>query len=159
MRRLRGGAAAQVIERDLGWKRIRREIHAAGKAGVKIGLLAGDAEREGGEPYDNVDVAIANEFGTDTIPERSFLRSTADAQREQIAAFKAREWDRILRGQSTVREALGRLGAWHRGEVQRTITRLREPPNAPSTIRAKGSDNPLIDTGQMRQAVNYEVEG
>lgn len=31
------------------------------------------------------------------------------------------------------------------------------PPNAPSTIKAKGSDKPLIDTGSMRRAITYVV--
>ena len=31
-------------------------------------------------------------------------------------------------------------------------------PNAPSTIRKKGSDKPLIDTGRLRQSVNYVIK-
>jgi hypothetical protein len=30
-------------------------------------------------------------------------------------------------------------------------------PNAPSTIRAKGSSRPLIDTGALRQAISHQV--
>jgi hypothetical protein len=30
-------------------------------------------------------------------------------------------------------------------------------PNAPATIRAKGSDRPLIDTGEMRKSITYVV--
>ena len=29
------------------------------------------------------------------------------------------------------------------------------PPNAPSTIKAKGSDHPLIDTGELRKSITY----
>lgn len=32
-------------------------------------------------------------------------------------------------------------------------------PLSPSTIRAKGSDAPLIDTGAMRQSITYFIEG
>lgn len=32
-------------------------------------------------------------------------------------------------------------------------------PLSPSTIRAKGSDAPLIDTGAMRQSITYVLEG
>jgi hypothetical protein len=31
-------------------------------------------------------------------------------------------------------------------------------PNAPSTIKAKGSDRPLIDTAQLRKAITYVVD-
>lgn len=153
--------SAQIIERDLGWARIAAEIRIARKAGVKIGLMGQDADRDDDSPLDNIDIGLVNEFGSGDgrVPERSFLRSTADAQREQIAQAKERLWDQIVRGTLTVRQALGQLGAWHRGQVQQTIVRLNEPPNAPSTIARKGSSNPLIDTGQLRRAVNYEVEG
>ena len=50
------------------------------------------------------------------------------------------------------------VGAYAAGEVQERITDLREPPNAPRTIEAKGSDNPLIDTGFMQRSVSWEVE-
>lgn len=32
-------------------------------------------------------------------------------------------------------------------------------PNKPATIKAKGSDRPLIDTGEMRKAITYVVRG
>lgn len=32
------------------------------------------------------------------------------------------------------------------------------PPNSPKTIRMKGSDSPLIDTGEMRKAITYVVK-
>lgn len=31
------------------------------------------------------------------------------------------------------------------------------PPNSPRTIRRKGSDQPLVDTGEMRKAITYIV--
>jgi hypothetical protein len=31
------------------------------------------------------------------------------------------------------------------------------PANSPATIKAKGSDRPLVDTGAMRQAITYVV--
>ena len=31
-------------------------------------------------------------------------------------------------------------------------------PNAPSTIRRKGSAQPLIDTGELRKAITYVVD-
>jgi hypothetical protein len=33
------------------------------------------------------------------------------------------------------------------------------PANAPATVEAKGSDRPLIDTGELRKAITYAVEG
>ena len=45
-----------------------------------------------------------------------------------------------------------------RGLVQETIKEGEFSPNAPSTIKKKGSDKPLIDTGHMRQSVMTVVD-
>ena len=50
------------------------------------------------------------------------------------------------------------VGAWAADILQQRIVDLKEPPNSPATIALKGSDNPLVDTGHMRQAVTWEVE-
>jgi hypothetical protein len=54
--------------------------------------------------------------------------------------------------------AYGRIGMVAVGDVQRRIVQRIPPPNAPSTIAKKGSDVPLIDTGRLRQSVDYTVE-
>lgn len=48
-------------------------------------------------------------------------------------------------------EAQNRVRAWF------TDPRNNWPPNAPSTIKRKGSDRPLIDTGQLRRSITYVV--
>jgi len=64
--------------------------------------------------------------------------------------------DDVLDGRSPDR-SLRRLGSVAVGDVQRTIRDIKQPPNAPSTIRKKGSDNPLIDTGRLRQSIEYAI--
>lgn len=51
------------------------------------------------------------------------------------------------------------IGAVAAGEVKKYMTELKTPPNAASTIRKKGSANPLIDSGAMRASVTYKVSG
>lgn len=100
--------------------------------------------------------AMANEFGTQRIPERSFLRSTLDQNRDRYADILVEALERVPDGESPER-AMSRLGAIVVGDVQRKITEIRYPPNAPSTVKRKGSANPLIDTGQLRQAIDFRV--
>lgn len=53
---------------------------------------------------------------------------------------------------------LERVGAIAAAKTQEYLTALNDPPNAPSTIRAKkGKSNPLIDTGELRQSIGYAV--
>lgn len=51
-------------------------------------------------------------------------------------------------------EAVGVVAA---GKVKVYMTDLKTPPNAASTIRKKGSNNPLIDSGAMRRSVTHQV--
>lgn len=101
--------------------------------------------------------AVVNEFGTKTIPERSFLRSTMDLRRDFYADLLTDAVDRSLDGHPTAR-ALEQIGQIAVGDVRDTISRGVPPPNAPSTIRRKGSSKPLIDTGRMWQSLDAVVE-
>jgi len=51
-----------------------------------------------------------------------------------------------------------KLGIRVQGDVQASITSLTSPANSPVTIKRKRSSKPLIDTGEMRQAVTFKVE-
>ena len=52
---------------------------------------------------------------------------------------------------------LNRVGVVAVAHVQKYMTELRTPPNAPSTIKKKGSSNPLIDSGSLRASVTYKI--
>ncbi|MND42828.1 hypothetical protein D3C87_1040130 [compost metagenome] len=127
---------------------------------VKVGFPAGESDS------DNIQKAIWNEFGTSRgIPERPFMRNTMRKKRtEYRAAMKAAAViiiEQAALGESVAKEkrkALKKLGIKAQGDIQAEITSLRTPPNAPSTIRQKGSSNPLINSGEMRAAVTFKVE-
>jgi len=51
------------------------------------------------------------------------------------------------------------LGDATKGRIQEFAIDLRDPPNAQSTVDAKGSSNPLVDTGQMIGSIDYKVKG
>ena len=150
---------------DLGWNRIIEETKLADRSYTKVGLQEGEKAKD---MSDLVVVGAANEFGTKRIPARPFIRSTYDDNREQLFALIDRQYGRILDGVATAKSALARIGSWLEARTKKKIVDIREPPNAPSTARRKAlrtkagrSDramminNPLIDTGQMRQAIRH----
>lgn len=137
-------------DRDKGWDAILAAIIALPGAEISVGILG-----EAGQ--DIVNRATWNEFGTKTIPARSFIRSTFDentARYQRLAAKYARK----LGTDISVSSYLQKIGMTAVADIQVKIVKLRTPPNAEATIRAKKSSNPLIDTGHMRQSVNYEVK-
>ena len=80
-----------------------------------------------------------------------------DENGEKIGAFCQSEIQKVAQG-GTAQGALEALGVFGKGLVQEKISTGDFEPNAPSTIRKKGSDKPLIDTGRLRQSVNYVIK-
>lgn len=92
-----------------------------------------------------------------TIPARSYIRSTVDTNREQYDKKLNELLGRVVDGNLTSFDALEQLGMLVESDIKRKMTTLRTPPNAASTIRKKKSDNPLIDTGHLRNSIRYVV--
>lgn len=63
----------------------------------------------------------------------------------------------IQNNSDDIDNALEIVGQIAVGKVQQYMTDLQSPANAPSTIAKKGSSNPLIDTGALRQSVTYSI--
>jgi hypothetical protein len=140
----------RVKDTDRGYRKLMARIGALGNVAARVGVRGEDGE-------DLVTIAAANEFGTATIPERSFLRSTVDEGRAKYAKLLRQAVERMVDG-VPVPLAMGVVGETLVGDVQRKIRNRIPPPNAPSTIARKGSDVPLIDTGRLRQSIDYELE-
>ncbi len=92
---------------------------------------------------------------------RNRERYSGDETRGSLAAFRSRGLSRIQarvnRDEMTMREALEILGTKAASDVQEMIVEVSAPPNTAETIRGKGSSNPLIDTGHLRQQITHQV--
>lgn len=142
-----------VTDTDKGWKAIVRELKSLGGSSLTIGVQGNAGSHPSG--LNMADVASFNEFGTSTAPARSFLRSTfddADYYRDDLTRLARR-----VGKQLSARRALTILGFKITSDVKQKIVELKTPPNAPSTIAEKGSSNPLIDTGRLRQSIDFEI--
>lgn len=131
---------------------------------VKVGVLDGSGAHRPksnfGSHIEGLTVAKVgtfHEFGTPTIPRRSFLRGTVDERKDEIVQKMADSLEKLTVGTSSPSLELGRIGAWLAGQVKKFISAGIDPALAPSTIEAKGSSKPLIDTGQLRQSITHEV--
>jgi hypothetical protein len=149
-------SGAYTKERDKGFKHIVKQLRIADNAKVSIGFRGDKTHDESNTRI--VDIATYNEYGTDTIPARPFLSGNHDEKRKQYQADIKKRFSAILTG-STVAQELSQFGEFVVGDVKMFITNLDTPPNAPYTIEKKrGADNPLIDTGTMRNAVKKYVD-
>jgi len=106
-----------------------------------------------------LEVAVIHEFGAGTIPQRSFIRATIDEKKADIEAELAKLARGVVGGQIEAHQALELLGAKVAGWCQSRIADGIAPTLKAATIKRKGSSKPLINTGQLRSAITWRVEG
>lgn len=145
--------AGVVEDKDRGWKAIVRELKELSTSSLTVGVQGNAPKHPSG--LNMADVATFNEFGTRTAPARPFLRRTFDENGYYEELFVGIA--RAVGVRSTARRALRLAGQKITADVKATIVEVKAPPNAPSTVASKGSSNPLIDTGRMRQAIDFEI--
>jgi len=151
--------SGKIIDRRKQWDTLKKQIKDLKKNPyTAIGVLG---EESGGSDFGLVEYATANEFGTTKngghVPERSFIRSTVDENERKLFKFMENMKVKILLNRIKANKALSLAGVMIQGLIQKKITDLKSPPNAPSTIKSKGSNNPLIDTGRMRQSIKWQL--
>jgi hypothetical protein len=137
-------------------KRLKAAIAELKKLEVRVGFQHGDAADDNG--VDIADIAMWNELGTANMPSRPFIRQTAETHESTLNKLCEIQFDSVLHGKATAKDALTKIGVATKGLMQDTIRNGEYVANAESTIKKKGSDKPLIDTGRMRQSVNYTVQ-
>ncbi len=99
--------------------------------------------------------AVVNNFGLG-VPRRPFMNVAFAKNKAEYRKVIANGFKKIET--LNVEKLIGKLGVKGQGDVQRAIVELRTPANSEKTIEAKGSSNPLIDTGHMRQSVTFYAE-
>jgi HK97 gp10 family phage protein len=101
-------------------------------------------------------VAAWNEYGTEDIPERPFLRSTMAKRRKKYTIIMGTIAAAAVEGKASIKAGMARLGELVRSDVRNAIVNWSEPGNSPATIRKKGRDDPLVDTRRMLTSVEYK---
>lgn len=174
------------ILKDIDWRafdELRHRINA-GKHAVRVGVPGGVAETDG-TPV--AMIAAVHEFGSPSqgIPERPFLRVAMQRNAKKYVRLNRINLAKMLRGQMTVEQALSQLGDMAKGDVQTEIWHGDFKPLDPKTIAARRRarsngynkalqrevakkqaaggaagpiDRPLIDSGQLRQSITWEIE-
>lgn len=126
-------------------------------AGVlKMGFLAGATypATKQGPALSVAQVAFWNEFGTRTAPARPAFRTTISRNSK---VWGERLSKAIVATNYDGKKALAMLGQSMRDDLESEIAQWSTPPNAPATIARKGFDKPLVHTGVMQRAPDYEV--
>lgn len=124
---------------------------------IEVGFHEGQVADDGSTPL--AAIAYWNHFGTVSedgsvaIPARPFMDALENHE-DQLSAFCTSAVQNAI----DAADATKKIGVKSVGMIQKEITDGQWVPNAPSTIKKKGSDKPLIDTGRMRQEVHYVIK-
>lgn len=99
-------------------------------------------------------VAFWNEFGTKRAPPRPFFRSTISQESKTWGDKLSKA---IVYYKYDGEAALRAVGLAMKDDITASIQRWTTPPNAESTVRRKGFQKPLVDTGVMARSPDFEV--
>ena len=92
------------------------------------------------------------------IPERSFMRAGFDSRQKKIQKQAEKLIADVLMMKTKAKPAMESLGQIMVTQIQDYLTALSSPPNHPATIKNKGSSNPLINSGKLRnEGITYKI--
>jgi len=148
----------RVKEKDLGYSQFK-EIWTNNKRDgfVKVGIVGGGSQYPDGTSV--ADIAAFNEFGTDSIPERPFMRQTIESNSNRIKQTAKKLLTGVVSLKMSKKDALGKLGVLVSGLMKSQIVNGQFAELSPSTLKKKTpKTKPLIDTGQLRSSIDWEIE-
>jgi hypothetical protein len=160
------GSSKKVRDTDKGYKKRLRQIFNLKPTSLTVGIHAEEgAKTHEQREYDErttitvLDIGTIHEFGLGNNPERSFIRGWADENKEKNQKTISKLMQSVVAGKRTIEDATDIIGLRFVGDVQR---RMRDSKSwakelKKRTIDRKGSDVPLIDTGQLRSSIQYKV--
>jgi len=141
---------------DRGYEALKKRAGEIRDRKVTIGVHGKDDNR--GDAETNVLIGTAHEFGTDKLPERSFLRKTLDRHGAEYTAYARSLSLKVLAGEMSGDRALGLLGERVKSDVIAMFNNNEIRPDiSDATKKRKGSSTVLIDTGSLKQAIDYIV--
>lgn len=121
-------------------------------------MVTAGLQGQGGAPGEEDDATLvrigrAHEYGIG-VPERPFMRSAAKQYGPQWRQGAAQAVKEAAQGHpQQALQTTRLLGTVMVGDIQESIATGPWVPNAPETVKRKGSSRPLIDDAQMIQSI------
>ncbi len=131
-----------------------------GQVEISVGVHSSEANHThgSGEGLTIGDIATFHEYGTQTVPQRSFIRGWFDERQEFIAKTLRTQFQAVVDGKRPVEQAAERVALAFEGDVKQRILENIPPPLKPVTVKRKGSSLALVDRGILRNAIRAIVK-
>lgn len=150
----------QFTYRDMGAERIGEQMSALGNLALTIGFQGQTALVLYDRGEVNVaTVALFNEFGTQNMPARPFMRRSVAENLRELQDELATHFGAVAELRETAIEAMDAVGRFMAEKMVEAIDTAPTwaAPLAPSTIKRKGHADPLVETGLMRKSITWAV--
>lgn len=155
-------STARISDRDAGYKAMVARVFGMKH---KVTIATGILQKEGSQPAIGgggaslLEIAVWNHFGTSDgrIPSRPFVTGWFDQNEPKLREMLTVLMRQQIKGELSRQQVLDQMGAYCVGSIQANMATSLPPPNAPSTIAKKHSSTTLIDRGQLRAAISWDV--
>jgi len=144
------------------WSFLQDVIGTLQNAKVYVGIPEKTTSRKG-EKITNAGLMYIQTNGSEVmnIPPRPVIEPAIEANKEMLTGTLGAAMTAELDGDHAAAVVnLRKAGTQGANAAKRWFTDPRNgwAPNAPSTIARKGSDRPLIDTGELRRSITHVEE-
>lgn len=154
-----GKVSLQTIDHFAG---LQKELMALSQKDVLVGIPEEEATREKSDDINNAELLYIHTHGSPimAVPARPVIEPAIEENKELIADPLGKATRAMLDHNIALAESeLNRAGMVAEGAAQDWFENPKNgwPDNAESTIKRKGSDQPLVDTNEMRKSITYVV--
>ncbi len=138
-------------------KQLLKKLESMKRLDLLVGVPQEETEREDNE-ITNAQLMFIHSEGSPAhnIPPRPVIEMTLKEEKEKISEKFKKALNVVVKG-GDPRTELEKLGIYVVNKIKAKFGSEDLAPLQPATIKAKGSDRPLIDTGQLRDSITYVV--
>lgn len=118
---------------------------------IEVGVFKGSRYPDG---IPTPAVAQYLEYGTNKMPARPFMRQTSAKNNKKWSALYRKLWQT----ESDPKKILGKIAVRVQSDIRMTIRDGEFAPLKPNTVKAKGFDKTLIDTGHLLRSIDWRIK-
>lgn len=159
MRAQAQGAQVDITLRDTKLKKLTAELERFTRMEIQIGYYADGNHETYEDGTSVVDVATFHEFGTQNMPQRSFLRGALKENRAVMKSHSKKVVAELVKGKINAKTAARRIAHAMAKIVWRKLVTASSwaEPLAHATIERKGHARILVDTELLRNELSWRV--
>lgn len=146
-------------------KQFKEEFNKLPTYVLELGVIENKTNRDNNKGVTNAELMFIHENGSpiNHIPSRPVLEMTIEYAEKELMD---KTIDKIIKkyaesgfDKNLVEQEISRLGMRMESYARKIIYSNdgRLAPNAPSTIKKKGDNHPLLDTGQLARSITCQI--